>query len=140
MAARCAPKAPFPELGRDARHATAYGASLPILEDELRRRAVLLGSDARVAAARGLVVSGVEGPADIDAVTRLHREQGVRQDGRMVGLLWGDAGERGKASLTTTLHVDQERELVRLARESRRATAPAVSRRSSSPLALLAAT
>jgi hypothetical protein len=112
------PEGAFPELSREARHTTAYGASLPILEVELRRRAVLLGSDARVAAARGLVASGVEGPADIDAVTKLHRDRGVRQEGRMVGLLWGDAGERGKVNLTTTLHVDQERELIRLAREA----------------------
>ena len=110
------PEGALPELERDARHATAYQASLPFLEDELRRRAVLFGADARVAAARGLIASGVEGPADINAVTKLHRKRGVRQDGRMVGLLWGDPGERGKVSLTTTLHVDQERELVQLAR------------------------
>ena len=112
------PQGAFPESGREVRYATAYDASLPILEDQLRRRAVLLGSDARVAAARGLVVSGVESPADINAVTKLYRVHGVRQDGRMVGLLWGETGERGKVSLTTTLHVEQERELVLLARQA----------------------
>ena len=117
----------LPELEKEARHAAAYEASLPVLEDELWRRAVLQGSDARVAAARGLIAAGVEGPADIDAVTRLYRERGVRQDGSMVGLLWGEAGERGKVSLTTTLHVDQERELVRLAQEAARDMSGALS-------------
>jgi hypothetical protein len=105
-----------PEPDAEKRTEIAYKAALPLLEAELARRSVLIGPDARVAAARGLIASGLEGPQDIDRVTRAFRERGVRQDGRDTTLLWGYEPGGRHISVTTALHVDQERELVRLAR------------------------
>ena len=85
------------------------------------RRAVLDGQELREIAARALIVAGIgERPGDdIDAVIKAFRERGVAQDGQQVALLWGrGAPLRGKErwSVTTALHIDQERELIRLAR------------------------
>ena len=109
--------APAPEQ----RHEAAYRAALPLLEGELGRRAVLDGQELREIAARALIVAGIgERPGDdIDAVIKSFRERGVVQDGQQVALLWGrGAPLRGKErwSVTTALHIDQERELIRLAK------------------------
>ena len=101
----------------------AYEASLPVLERQLTRRATMYATVARTAAARGLIASGVEGPADIDRITAAMREHGVRHDGQIVPLIWVDApadgatpeGRQSRVKITTTLHVDQEREAMRLA-------------------------
>ena len=68
-----------------------------------------------------MIVAGIgERPGDdIDAVLKSFRERGVLQDGQQVALLWGrGASLRGKErwSVTTALHIDQERELIRLAK------------------------
>ncbi|MGH7116626.1 MAG: ATP-dependent DNA helicase [Stellaceae bacterium] len=103
------------------RHQAAYRAALPLLAGELERRAVLDGQELREIAARALIVAGIsERPGDdIDAVIKGFRERGVMQDGQQVALMWGkNASLRGKErwSVTTALHIDQERELIRLAR------------------------
>ncbi|MFZ3238616.1 MAG: MobF family relaxase [Stellaceae bacterium] len=105
----------------EQRHEAAYSAALPLLDGELGRRAVLDGQELREIAARALIVAGIgERPGDdIDAVIKTFRERGVAQDGQQVALLWGrGAPLRGKErwSVTTALHIDQERELIRLAR------------------------
>ena len=110
-----------PAPAAEQRHEAAYRAALPLLEGELGRRAVLDGQELREIAARALIVAGIgERPGDdIDAVINSFRERGVVQDGRQVALLWGrGAPLRGKErwNVTTALHVDQERELIRLAR------------------------
>ena len=99
----------------------AYRAALPLLAEELSRRAVLDGQELREIAARALIVAGIgDHPGDdIDAVIKGFRERGVVQDGEPVTLLWGrGAPLRGKErwQVTTGLHIDQERELIRLAR------------------------
>ena len=109
--------APAPEQ----RHEAAYHSALPLLAGELSRRAVLDGQELREIAARALIVAGIgERPGDdIDAVLKSFRERGVLQDGQQVALLWGrGASLRGKErwSVTTALHIDQERELIRLAK------------------------
>ena len=104
---------------REARLEQAYQVGRELLDRQWQRRAVLDGADARVAAARALVASGIEGPQDIDAVTRAFARRGVRHDGEEAGLLWGFATDtRGEETvkLTTTLHVEREQELVMLAR------------------------
>jgi hypothetical protein len=111
----------MPAPGAEQRHEAAYSAALPLLEGELGRRAVLDGQELREIAARALIVAGVgKHPGDdIDAVIKAFREQGVVQDGRQVALLWGrGAPLRGKErwNVTTALHIDQERELIRLAK------------------------
>jgi hypothetical protein len=107
------------------RQEAAYRAALPLLAGELGRRAVLDGQELREIAARALIVSGIgERPGDdIDAVLKAFRERGVVQDGQQVALLWGKgASLRGKErwNVTTALHMDQERELIRLARNASR--------------------
>ena len=110
-----------PALAPGERHEAAYRAALPLLAAELDRRAVLDGQELREAAARALIVAGIgDKPGDdIDAVLQAFREKGVMQDGGQVALLWGRGVRlRGKErwSVTTALHAEQERELIRLAR------------------------
>ncbi|MGI4942110.1 MAG: MobF family relaxase, partial [Janthinobacterium lividum] len=95
----------MPERSERLEHAFEVGREL--LDRQWQRRAVLDGADARVAAARALVASGIEGPRDIDAVTRAFAQRGVRHDGQEVGLIWGvvtDARGQEGVKLTTTLH------------------------------------
>ena len=110
-----------PAPAAEQRSESAYRAGLPLLEGELSRRAVLDGQELREIAARALIVAGIgERPGDdIDAVLKSFRERGVVQDGQQVALLWGrGAPLRGKErwNVTTALHIDQERELIRLAK------------------------
>src|SRR5271170_2111954 len=112
-----------PAPAAEQRHEGAYRAALPLLEGELGRRAVLDGQELREIAARALIVAGIgECPGDdIDAVITAFRERGVVQDGQQVELMWGKgASLRGKErwSVTTALHMDQERELILLARNA----------------------
>src|SRR5277367_3710596 len=112
-----------PAPAAEQRHEGAYRAALPLLEGELGRRAVLDGQELREIAARALIVAGIgEQPGDdIDAVIKAFRERGVVQDGQQVALMWGKgASLRGKErwSVTTALHMDQERELIRLAKNA----------------------
>src|SRR5271166_1929651 len=110
--------APIPLPPREARLEQAYQAALGLLERDLQRRAVVDASVARVAAARGLIASGVERAAEIEDVVRAFAVRGVRQDGQTVGLIWGQMADpqgRERIKLTTTLHVERESELVSLA-------------------------
>jgi len=104
------------EQSRDERLEIAYQASLAFVERQLERRAVLDESDVRLAAARGLVASGVCRPEDITAVTRAMRERGVRQDGEQTTLAWGEdastAKGRPRLRITTALHERQEQEFI----------------------------
>ena len=107
------------EQSREDRLEAAYQAALPVFDKELQRRAAVDGADARVAAAKGLIASGVESPADVNAITKAMRERGVTQNGEQTSLVWGDVkGENGrdKVGVTTTLHRDEERRLVTNAR------------------------
>ena len=78
----------------------------------------------RVQAARGFInAGGISGDPmkDMDTVMDLYRKHGVRQDGKMTALEWGrDVPVRGKdvTTVTTSLHADQERELVDLMRRA----------------------
>ena len=99
-----------------------YQASLPVLERQLSRRATMYASVARTAAARGLIASGVESAADIDRLTAAMRDHGVRHDGQQVPLIWAEVASEGdgvgrqpRMKITTTLHVEQEREAMALA-------------------------
>ena len=103
----------------EVRISRAYEAALSLLDKALQRRAVLRGADARLAAARGLIASGVESPADIDAVLDAFAAKGVQQGGERAKLIWGvtrDAHGREMFEVTTTLHIERERELIELAR------------------------
>ena len=98
----------------------AYETALPQLEDEYRRRAVLDALELRTAAARAFVAIGINdaGP-DLDATMAAFRRDGVTHEGQRVRLVEQETvNVRGKehVRVTTTLHVSQEQELIRLAR------------------------
>lgn len=102
-----------------ARIGAAHAVAAGLLGRDLERRAVVLGSDARAAAARALIATGAETVDDVLAVTRAMARDGVRQDGHWTGLLWRGGGpEEARAKVTTVLHRDQEQELIRLARSA----------------------
>jgi hypothetical protein len=103
------------------RHRLAYEVSLPLIEEALAGKAKLAAADFREFATRGLIEAGIgDDPGrDIKAVMRLYREHGVRQNGEMTHILFGkDAPVRGKDrwSVTTAMHVDEERTVVGLAK------------------------
>jgi TrwC relaxase/AAA domain len=113
------PKRRRHEPSREDRLEHAYQAALGVFDKELRRRASLDGADARVAAAKGLIASGIEDVAEVNEVTRAFRERGVRQEGQATGLIWGTVvGSQGRArvGITTALHAEQEQTLVARAR------------------------
>ena len=105
-----------------------YLAALPVLEKQFTRRATMYGSVARVAAARGLIASGVESAEDINRITAAMREHGVRQDGQQVALMWAKVATEGedasvggriaRVKITTTQHVAMEREAMDLAADA----------------------
>ncbi len=107
------------QISREDRLERAYQAALPVFDRELQRRASVEGADARVAAAKGLIASGVESPADVDAVTAAFRNRGVQQHGQETALIWGqvkNAAGKDKVGITTALHASEERELVAAAK------------------------
>lgn len=131
------PDAVQPQPDREARLDQAYAAALRLFERTLQRKAVADGAEARVAAARGLIASGVESPADIDAVTQAFARRGVRQDGKRTRLIWGKAtDEYGQETvrLTTALHAERETEFC-----ARAQAAAADHSAALSPLAIAAA-
>ena len=108
-----------PELSRDERLELAYQAAMPVLGKQFDRRAVIDGADARVAAAKGLIVAGIESAEDVDTLTRAFRERGIQRRGEDAALIWGTvAGTQGrvKAAITTTLDEREERTLISAAR------------------------
>ena len=114
-----------PPVSEQERLLQGYQAALPVLERQLTSRATMYGTVARTAAARGLIASGVESAADIDRITAAMREHGVKHDGQVVPLVWANVatvnedgagpGRTNWVKITTTLHLEQEREAMRLA-------------------------
>lgn len=120
---------PAPELSREDRLERAYGdKALPLLSEELQKRAVVMGTDARLAAARALIEWGMKTTADIGELTRAMARRGVMQDGRMTRLIWREA-EAGRTKITTELHRSQEAELVGLMKAAAADRAGALDRR-----------
>jgi hypothetical protein len=108
-----------PILTRAERLEAAYVAALPLLAKQFYRRAVIDGTDARIAAAKGLIASGVESADDVSAVTRAFRERGIKQDNEETTLVWGTVkGFQGRerVALTTSLHEREETVLIENAR------------------------
>ena len=107
-----------PELTPEMRIEMAYQEALPFLDRQFERRATLPHWEVRRAAAQGLVASGIEGAADIGAVTRKMREWGVKQYGEMTGLVWGQEDGRKYVTVSTALHELNEREFIALGRSA----------------------
>ncbi|MGD0106982.1 MAG: AAA family ATPase [Rhodopila sp.] len=111
------------QLRPDAeRHRHAYEVSLPLIEEALSQKAKLGAAEFRAFATRGLIEAGISNdPArEIKAVMRLYREHGVRQNGEMTRIVFGkDVPVRGKErwSVTTAMHLDEERTVIGLARK-----------------------
>jgi hypothetical protein len=105
----------------EERHRHAYEVSLPLIETALAQKAKLDATEFREFAVRGLIEAGIDDAAkDIKAVMRLYREHGVRQNGEMTRIWFGkDVPRNGKErwSVTTAMHVDDERAVVSLAKE-----------------------
>lgn len=113
----------------------AYDAAASLLGDQFERRAVLKPEDERVAAARGLIASGIESGADVDRVIARIRERGVDEAGVagarapgepraktaiLVGAIVREApdaegNEITETRLTTRAHLGQEAALIELA-------------------------
>jgi len=113
-----------------------YKSSLPVLARQFESRATMYASVARTAAARGLIASGVDSAADIDKITAAMREYGVQHSGKQVPLMWAEVaaegedatagGRRPRVKITTTLHVAQEEEAMRLATKAAADRSPAL--------------
>jgi hypothetical protein len=97
----------------------AYQAAMPVLDKQLQRRAVIDGADIRVAAAKGLIASGVRSAEDVDQITQAFRTRGVHQNGDTTALIWGKVyGEdrRERVAVTTALHAREETSLIERAK------------------------
>ena len=111
---RCGP--PLPGLTHEQRLRRAYDVALPFLADAFARKSVLPHWTTHVAAARGLVEAGSHDVTDdVLAITKLMREEGIRQHGETTALVWGQEPGKRTISVTTALHENQEQEFIRLA-------------------------
>jgi phage/plasmid primase-like uncharacterized protein len=103
---------------RNERLPKAYAISLPIIEEQFEKRAVIKGSDLRVAAAKSLIATGIQGASEVNILTSAYRSEGVTQDGKKTDIHWAfDPAER-YARVTTQLSVDQEREAIDILRSA----------------------
>jgi AAA domain len=113
------PDAIKPAVPREERLETAHRAALPLLDKQFNRRSVIDGSAARVAAAKGLIVAGIESADDVSTLTRAFRERGIRRRGEDAALVWGTVtGKQGRdrVAVTTTLDEREEKILIATAR------------------------
>lgn len=92
----------------------AYEIAQPMLSDLFQNKAVVTAADIRTVAARALIETGGEGRQDIDRVTALFRERGITQNKQNTRLRWSEDRNKLVVNVTTELHADQERELLRL--------------------------
>ena len=105
-----------PELTREERDRVAYDIALPWLDGELQGRAVLQHWDLQRAAFRGLTATRCDGLADMKRVTRLMHDEGVLQYGEQTAIRFAQEPGKRHVSVTTNMHIDDEREFVALAR------------------------
>ncbi|MGH7058272.1 MAG: AAA family ATPase, partial [Acetobacteraceae bacterium] len=125
---------PARELAEQERLAEAYAAGSRMLAREFGRRAVLKEEDARVAAARGLIATGIGAAEDVDRVRQTFTERGIPESGvaqRRDGIANttliavpvsvpdpnNEAATVTEERLTTKAHVAQESALIALARK-----------------------
>lgn len=124
---------PAPEVTEAERIKAGWKAAAPILEAELGKRAVLRVSDARIAAARGLIASGAKETADVSRVLASMVTDGVRQQRKDTVLLAPAGLDNARARITTALHRDQEQEVISrvkaMAQDMRYSLSPSTLRR-----------
>ncbi|HTU56009.1 MAG TPA: MobF family relaxase [Acetobacteraceae bacterium] len=112
----------------------AYEAGSRMLAHDFGRRAVIKEADARIAAARGLIASGIDSAADVEMVRRAFTQRGIVDSGVAphdgaaarttliaVPITIPDRHNEGveitEDRLTTRAHVAQESALIELARK-----------------------
>ena len=105
-----------PELTREGRDRVAYDIALPWLDGELQGRAVVQHWDLQRAAFRGLTATRCDGLADMKRVTRLMHDGGVLQYGEKTAVRFAQEPGKRHVSVTTNMHIDDEREFVALAK------------------------
>jgi hypothetical protein len=104
----------------DQRQAAAYHLSQQIIGQEFAKTTTLDERQLKVLATRAFIgLGGISSDptTDIEGVMNLYRKHGITQDGEKTPLEWGDdvpVRGKGVVSVTTGLHVAQERELVAL--------------------------
>jgi len=123
---------PLRELTKEERHRTAYELSMPWLAEQFEYGAVQPHFVLRRGALRGLVHTGMDDLSDVDAVTKIMRQEGIVQNGVRTALVWGQEDEVRHVSVTTRLHEEQEIEFIGLMR------AAAADKSGAIPAALLA--
>lgn len=111
---------PTRPLTTEERHRTAYEVGLPWLAERLEHSAVVPHWDLRLAALRGLIHTGTTGLHDIGGITKLMREDGVRQYSDNTALIWGQEEGKRFTSVTTSLHERDETAFVTLMRAAAR--------------------
>ena len=121
-------------LKEQGRLEQAYEAGSRMLAHDFGRRAVIKETDARIAAARGLIASGIDSAADVEMVRRAFTERGIVESGVApcdgaaarttliaVPITIPDRHSEGveitEDRLTTKAHVVQESALIELARK-----------------------
>ncbi len=105
---------PAPAMSYADRMEGAFRVGISLFEQDLQKRAVVEGQDARVAMIRGLIAYGFDNVKDIDRLTSEMVSRGVRQDGHWTRVIVHKM-DGGRVKMTTQLHAEQERELIRLA-------------------------
>ena len=110
-----------PELSAEQRQEVAYERSQDLLDTAFGHRAKLDGSELRIAAARGFIIGGISDKPgeDIAAVTRRHRQDGVRLGGEPTAIEWTqEAPVRGRHrwAVTTVRQAELETEVIAIAR------------------------
>jgi hypothetical protein len=96
------------------RHRVAYEMSLPWLDKKFQHEAVLSHFELRRGALYGLVHTGMSDLEDIDAVTKIMREEGVHVYGQKTAIQWGKENDGRVTSVSTRLHEAQEQEFMQL--------------------------
>src|SRR3954454_8668372 len=109
---------PLPELTREQRLELAYPHGVEWLGQDINRRAVISEADVRTAAARCFIASGIEDYRDIDRMVEMFKERGIKQYGEDTRLMYGPARDSRWQSVTTALHMRDENEFIRKAKEA----------------------
>lgn len=97
---------------------TATETALPLLAERLAKHAVLFSGDVRLQALRGLIHAGMKSVGDVNAVIKTMLDKGVSQNARKTRMYCTPPDQHGQVRVTTTLHLDQEEELIDLARRA----------------------
>lgn len=103
---------PHPQTNPEIRHELAHPIAAEWLEKELDKRAVISEHEVYTAAARSLIVTGLDSYRDMDSVVGKMLEKGVTQYGEKTTLIAGQEAGKRVLSYTTALHERDEKEFI----------------------------